>query len=346
MRRKLGFTLVELLVVIGIIGILIGVLLPALMGAREQAYIVQCAANLKQIGIAAINYCSDNQNYLPARFEGDLQVIRLPSEYPYTGNWFDSNDLTTPPTPYFLAIPSANGLNTTEPGANIWRLHIEGYLGKWNFNGLPPTSGNIGAANGNYNYFPIRFCPGQGGVIGGIMTSDHNFWTTYAFNPHATTINPAYWASVQAAHPGLTGMGGNTPGVTATSPTVIWYPKISNYPQYCALASDMIYNVGSFGHLRNHGRSITVNLLFPDGHVSQVDDQYVLEGMNGTLNALYGVPTGLDDNLDILETEADNGNPIKRFSVYPEVKNPPSNNATPFANRELDIHTADRKSVV
>jgi len=65
MRRKQGFTLVELLVVIGIIAVLIGILLPALGRAQRAAKVSQCLSNQRQLILALMMYCQENKGTFP-----------------------------------------------------------------------------------------------------------------------------------------------------------------------------------------------------------------------------------------------------------------------------------------
>lgn len=74
-RQGSGFTLVELLVVIGIIAVLIGLLLPAVSRAREQGNRTKCLANLRSLGQAMYLYAMDFRDRLPnGNFRGSAQA--------------------------------------------------------------------------------------------------------------------------------------------------------------------------------------------------------------------------------------------------------------------------------
>ena len=82
-----GFTLVELLVVIGIIAVLIAVLLPALRKAMESARQIQCLSNMKQIAQATIAYCNDNHGTYPGRAGQGTDSLFVPAPLDYRQYW-------------------------------------------------------------------------------------------------------------------------------------------------------------------------------------------------------------------------------------------------------------------
>ncbi|MCR9296282.1 MAG: DUF1559 domain-containing protein [bacterium] len=162
MRRcsRYGFTLVELLVVIAIIGILVGLLVPAVQMAREAARRIQCSNNLKQMGIAVVNFETSKKRY-PGYQEafgsvpgsnnakiGSWAVSLLPEieQQPLRDAWDDSSTyqdwLNGNPNLY----PYISLLNCPSDNAHLETITFTSYAAN---TGFVPTAGRRQIASAN-----------------------------------------------------------------------------------------------------------------------------------------------------------------------------------------------------
>ncbi|MGL4943393.1 MAG: DUF1559 domain-containing protein [Thermoguttaceae bacterium] len=177
-----AFTLVELLVVIAIIGVLVGLLLPAVQAAREAASRMQCANNLKQIGIALHNY-HDIHNSLPAGWN-DLGFCWNGAILPY----IEKTSI------YDNIVFAETGDKTVYPyGAGNWRNSSSSYT----IADQPPNALACGVIIQTYTCpdFPHKLQINNQGIAGRVQNSylaNTGSWAATDTTSQLTAIGLAY----------------------------------------------------------------------------------------------------------------------------------------------------------
>jgi len=247
-RHHAGFTLIELLVVIAIIAILAAILFPVFARARENARRSSCQSNLKQIGVAMMQYIEDYDNVMVADWYGDL-----PNEETY---------------PINAAIPRYKWLDAIEPYTKSEQL----FTCPSAIKDLDRNNDGQGDADGNAAVPYVHYSR--------LSAATKNFGS-YSIN-HGYGANVANRTPpVSHPHPSINQIVTQS-NIEAVATTVwvvdgkFFSVNIANNPQ----TSQLEVTNQSVRHLE------TINTLFVDGHVKSMKmDQLNRKNGDGTYSA-------------------------------------------------------------
>jgi prepilin-type processing-associated H-X9-DG protein len=264
-RDVTAFTLVELLVVIGIIATLIAILMPALQKARQAAQTTVCLSNLRQITAAAIAYTNDNNGYILPIDWGAVQ-------YCWAGMLVDGGYLRVPSTPN-LSDPSFGG-------ASVFRCPS----GSTDF----PVNSWVAAANPQWSPTNGYDPRGAGGTRTSLITSSGFVDVWYSINGNAGSYGGASW-TLSPCHRviGDDTVGGTIPGET-------YLCKIGQIPNSASMAFvfdasyDNVYNNSARINAR-HGGALTTNVSFFDGHAETLPRNTLPGGGRGSTGGDFSI---------------------------------------------------------
>ena len=291
-KRLRAFTLVELLVVIGIIAALIGILLPVLSGVQARGRDIKCQSNIRQILQAINGYAAENKGFLPYGFYFDPSINDAhPDAYNALNTWDPKNG-----TNRFVSwasqvgkymVRKADGDNEDNnfppvlncPEAEMSFHHIVGYVANFvafpspwydrqinstsRWIGPPKTSGLFGH---NALIWDTAVSPGLDNNVGYLTGADidgQRFWRG-AQTPQYRFYDPA---DVYGRIP--PGIFGNNKPVTMAPSGQTW--KNIDPPDPTGNGPGIPYQ----GNLRfRHAKETAVNVGFMDGHVEPIKGKF------------------------------------------------------------------------